>query len=48
MDGLAASQELNVNSFASKWDTAVRTDVATIVAKNGWPNEFWKNPNYNL
>ena len=48
MEGLAKDQELNVNSFAAKWDTAVRTDVATIVAKNGWPNEFWKNPNYNL
>ena len=48
MDGLAAGQQLNVNSFAAKWDTAVRTDMATIVAKNGWPNEFWKNPNYNL
>jgi hypothetical protein len=48
MTGLAGKQELNVDSFAAKWDTAVRTDVATIVAKNGWPNEIWGNPNYNL
>ena len=47
-EGLADKQQLNVNSFAAKWDTAVRTDMATIVAKNAWENEFWKNPNYNL
>lgn len=48
MEGLSDKQQLNVNSFAAKWDTAVRTDAATIIAKNGWPNEFWKNPDYNL
>lgn len=48
MTGLADGQELTVAAFASKWDTAVRKDAADIVAYNGWPTEFWKNPNHTL
>jgi ABC-type glycerol-3-phosphate transport system substrate-binding protein len=48
MTGLPASQTLTVSSFASKWDTAMRKDMVVIVAENKWPEEFWKNPNYNL
>lgn len=48
MEGLPASQTLTVSGFASKWDTAMRADMAAIVAENKWPAEFWKNPNYNL
>ena len=48
MTGLSANQTLTVNAFASKWDTAVRADLIDIVADNGWPQEFWKDPNYNL
>ena len=48
MTGLADSQTLTVNAFASKWDTAVRADLVSIISDNGWPADFWKNPNYNL
>ena len=48
MTGLAENQVMTVAGFAAKWDTAVRSDVADIVAYNGWPTEFWKNPNYTL
>lgn len=48
MTGLSAGQELTVGAFASKWDTAVRQDMTELVAYNKWPNNFWKDPNYNL
>ena len=48
MTGLSANQTLTVNAFASKWDTAVRQDMTELVAYNKWPNNFWKDPNYNL
>ena len=48
MTGLSKDQELTVGAFASKWDTAVRLDMTEIVAYNKWPDNFWKDPNYNL
>ena len=48
MTRLSETQTLTVNAFASKWDTAVRADMNDILADNGWPQDFWKNPNYNL
>ena len=48
MTGLSDAQTLTVAAFASRWDTAVRADMADMVAFNKWPNEFWKDPNYNL
>ena len=48
MTGLADDQEMTVGSFAAQWDTAMRADMVDIVAFNGWPNEFWKNPNHTL
>ena len=48
MTGLSETQTLTVNAFASKWDTAVRADMNEILSDNGWPQDLWKNPNYNL
>ena len=48
MTGLAADQALTPVAFASKWETAVVKDMAELVAFNGWPSDFWKDPNYVL
>ena len=48
MTGLDAGQELTPAGFASKWETAVIADAADIIAFNGWPSEFWKDPSYVL
>ena len=48
MTGLAADQALTPAGFASKWETAVNADMAEIIAFNGWPNGFWKDPSYVL
>ena len=48
LTGLAADQVLSPAGFASKWETAVVADSAELIAFNGWPNEFWKDPSYVL
>ena len=48
MTGLSADQVLTPAGFASKWETAVEKDAADIIAFNGWPTDFWKNPSYIL
>lgn len=48
MTGLSDKQTYNVDQFCVNWGRAVATDMQAVVAYNKWPNEFWKNPNYNL
>ena len=48
MTGLADDQALTPVGFASKWETAVNADMAEIIAFNGWPEGFWKDPSYVL
>ena len=48
MTGLSADQVLTPAGFASRWETAVEKDAADIIAFNGWPTDFWKNPSYIL
>ena len=48
MTGLSKDQELDPIGFAAKWETAVNKDAASLIATNGWPSEFWKNPAYVL
>lgn len=45
---LASGQKLNPNSFAANWKELVEQDMKTQVANDRWPEEFWKDPNYNL
>ncbi len=48
MTGLSDSQVLIPETFAVKWSEAVDFDMLTFVASNKWPENFWKDPNYNL
>jgi hypothetical protein len=44
LTGLAADQALTVDSFAARWDTAVRKDMAAIIAYNKWDSDIWLHP----
>ena len=48
MTGLSEDQKLTPAGFASKWSTAVKADMAELVAFNGWPTNFWQDPSYVL
>ena len=48
MTGLSADQQLTPIGFATKWETAVNKDAADLIAFNGWPENFWKDPSYKL
>ena len=48
MTGLSEDQKLTPAGFASKWSTAVKADMADLVAFNGWPTNFWQDPSYVL
>jgi hypothetical protein len=48
MTGLSADQQLTPIGFATKWETAVNKDAADLIAFNGWPENFWKDPSHKL
>ena len=40
--------DLTVGAFAAQWATAVEQDAKTLATKSMWPEDVWKNPNYDL
>jgi hypothetical protein len=48
LSGRADAQVLIPATFAANWKEAVDADMKAFVAENRWPENFWKDPNYNL
>ena len=48
LTGRSAEQTLIPETFANKWNQAVKEDMVKQVADSRWPAEFWKDPDFNL